>query len=201
MSEFYNNLSMQALSKSNDKIFINFDAINQLNKNLNNLMIGEIHAFEKQKISTMLEDFDWSIFVVNEQTYNKKKKKIKNSIVSDIINNERIDFSTDNNHISLPNSAEEIKQEKINEEEMFLKTGLKKNERDIETFKNLIDETKRDLLKTFTEPDGDLVVHDILNVNDWGNKTKNKLDLDIHKTIKSLPVKLLKQTMQIYCKK
>ena len=130
-----------------------------------------------------------------------KKKKIKNSIVSDIINNERIDFSTDNNHISLPNSAEEIKQEKINEEEMFLKTGLKKNERDIETFKNLIDETKRDLLKTFTEPDGDVVVHDILNVNDWGNKTKNKLDLDIHKTIKSLPVKLLKQTMQIYCKK
>ena len=84
---------------------------------------------------------------------------------------------------------------------MFLKTGLKKNERDIETFKNLIDETKCDLLKTFTEPDGDVVVHDILNVNDWGNKTKNKLDLDIHKTIKSLPVKLLKQTMQIYCKK
>ena len=84
---------------------------------------------------------------------------------------------------------------------MFLKTGLKKNERDIETFKNLIDETKRDLLKTFTEPDGDLVVHDILNVNDWGNKTKNKLDLDIHRTTKSLPVKLLKQTMQIYCKK
>ena len=49
----------------------------------------------------------------------------KNSIVSDIINNKRIDFPTDNNHISLPNSAEEIKQEKINEEEMFLKTGLK----------------------------------------------------------------------------
>ena len=58
MSEFYNNLLMQALSNSNDKIFINFDATNQLNKNLNNLMIGEIHAFEKQKISTMLEDFD-----------------------------------------------------------------------------------------------------------------------------------------------
>ena len=59
---------MQALSKSNDKIFINFDAINELNKNLNNLMIGDIHAFEKQKISKMLEDFDRLIFVVNEQT-------------------------------------------------------------------------------------------------------------------------------------
>lgn len=58
MSEFYNNLPMEASSKSNDKISINFDAINRLNKNLNNLVIGEIHAFEKQKISTMLEDFD-----------------------------------------------------------------------------------------------------------------------------------------------
>ena len=61
---------MQALSKSNSKIFINFDAINRLNKNLNNLMIGETHASEKQKKSTMLEDFDQPMFVVNEQTYN-----------------------------------------------------------------------------------------------------------------------------------
>ena len=47
---------MQALCKSNDKISINFDAINQLNtinrlnENLNNLLIGDIHAFKKQKI-------------------------------------------------------------------------------------------------------------------------------------------------------
>ena len=41
---------------------------------------------------------------------------------------------------------------------------------------NLVDETKRDLLKTFTEPDSDVVLDDIINVNDWRNKTKNKLD-------------------------
>ena len=35
-------------------------------------MIGEIHAFENKKISMMLEDFDQSISVENEQTYNKK---------------------------------------------------------------------------------------------------------------------------------
>ena len=74
MSEFYHNLSMQALSKSNGKIFINLDTINLLNKNLNNLMIGKIHAFEKQKISSIAEDFDWAIFVVNEQTIIKKMK-------------------------------------------------------------------------------------------------------------------------------
>ena len=74
---------------------------------------------------------------------------------------------------------------------MFLKTELKKNKRDIKTLENLIDETKRDLLKIFTEPDSDVVVDDIININNWGNKTKNKLDI--------LLVEWLKQTMQIYC--
>ena len=81
---------------------------------------------KKQKVSTMLEDFDRPTFVVNEQTYNKK---IENSIVSDIINDKKIDFPTDTDHISLPNSAKETKQQKINEDEMFLKTELKKGER------------------------------------------------------------------------
>ena len=81
---------------------------------------------KKQKVSTMLEDFDRPTFVVNEQTY---KKKIENSIVSDIINDKKIDFPTNTDHISLPNSAKETKQQKINEDEMFLKTELKKGER------------------------------------------------------------------------
>ena len=35
----------------------------------------------------MLEDFDRSIFVVNEQNFDEKK--IKNSVVSDIINDKK----------------------------------------------------------------------------------------------------------------
>ena len=42
----------------------------------------------------------------------------------------KIDFPTDTDHISLQNSAEKEKQ-KINEEEMFLKTELKKKMREI----------------------------------------------------------------------
>ena len=53
-------------------------------------------------------------------------KKIKNGIVSDIIKDKKIDFPTNTDHISVPNSAEEIKDQKINEEEMLLKTELKK---------------------------------------------------------------------------
>ena len=104
----------------------------------------------------------------------------------------KIDFPTDTDHISLPNSAEKIKQQKINEEEIFLKTELKKNERDMNALENLIDETKRDLLRSFTEPDSDVVVHDIINVNDWRNKTKNKLDLDIQQDSKESASEMIK---------
>ena len=77
---------------------------------------------------------------------------------------------------------------------MFLKTELKKNknERDIKTLENLIDETKRDSLKIFTEPDGEAVVDDIANVNDWGNKTKNKLDLDMQQLYKESASEMIK---------
>ena len=66
----------------------------------------------------------------------------------------------------------------------------KKSERDIETLENLIDETKRNLLKTFTEPDGDVVVDKI--IKDWGNKTRNKLDLDIQQDYKESASEIIK---------
>ena len=70
---------------------------------------------------------------------------------------------------------------------MLLKTELKKA-RDINMLENLIDQTKRDLSKTFNESDSDAVVDDIINVNDWKNKTKMNQILTFNNTIKSLPV-------------
>ena len=54
------------------------------------------------------------------------------------------------------------------------------------------DETKRDLLKIFTKPDVDVVVDDIINKNDWRNKTKNKLDLDIQQDYKESSSEMIK---------
>ena len=48
----------------------------------------------------------------------------------------------DTDHITLPNTTEEVKQQNIQEEKMSLETHLKKNERDIETLGNLLDEAK-----------------------------------------------------------
>ena len=65
---------------------------------------------------------------------------------------------------------------------MFLKTILKK----------IRDETKRDLLKFFTEPDVDVVVDNIINKSDWRNKTRNKLDLDIQQDYKESSSEIIK---------
>ena len=106
------------------------------------------------------EFFDRPIFVSNEQTDNKK---IENDIVKNILNDENIEFLIDSDHMSLPNTAEEIKQQSIDDR---TKKELKKNERDIEKLENLTHDTKRDLIKTFTGGSDGVIVDYIINVND-----------------------------------
>ena len=76
MSEFFHNLSMQALSKSDDTIVIKFDAIKRLNKSLNDLLTAESLAFDTARISRMTTRFfDPPIFITGEQTDIKKLRK------------------------------------------------------------------------------------------------------------------------------
>ena len=81
MSELFHNLSMQALSKFDATIVIKFDAINALNKILNNLLTAEALAFDTARVSRMTAFFDQPVFVSDEQSDNKR---IENSIVKNI---------------------------------------------------------------------------------------------------------------------
>ena len=84
-----------------------------------------------------------------------------------------MEFPTDTDHTSLPNTAEQIKQQSIDENKLFTETKLKKNERDVETLENLINDTKHDLIKTFIDPSDCMIVDDITNVNNWVKKSDN----------------------------
>ena len=88
---------MQALSKFDDTILIKFDAINRLNKSLNDLLTAESFAFDTVRISRMTtEFFDRPIFVTGEQI---DDKKIEENIVRSILNDEEIEFPTDTDHM------------------------------------------------------------------------------------------------------
>ena len=64
---------------------------------------------------------------------------------------------------------------------MLIENELKKNERSFETLENLFNKTKRNLIKTFTDPSDGMVADDVVTVNDWINKTdEKKPQLDQH---------------------
>ena len=123
MSKFFHNLSIEALSKSDDLILIKFDAISKLNKSLNDLLTGEALTFEAERVSRMIIFLDQPVFVSEEQSDNSR---IEKDTVRNILNDGKIDFLTDTDHISLSNTAEEIKQQRIDENKLLIETELKK---------------------------------------------------------------------------
>ena len=84
-----------------------------------------------------------------------------------------MEFPTDTDHMTLPNRAEEIKQQSIDEIKLLIETELKNKEGDAETLVNLTNDAKLDLIKTFTSPSDSMIVDDITNVKDWVKKSGN----------------------------
>ena len=103
-----------------------------------------------------------------------------------------MEFPTDTDHISLPNTAEEIKQQSIDETKLFIETELKKNERDVGTLENLIIDANRDLIKTFTDHSDGMIIDDVLNAYNWVNRTSNKkLDQDIQQNYNEIASEMI----------
>ena len=49
MTEFFQNLSLQALDELDETTDIKFDVINELNKSINNLLMDEANKFINQR--------------------------------------------------------------------------------------------------------------------------------------------------------
>ena len=53
-------------------------------------------------------------------------KRIENSIARNILNDKKMKFPTDTDYISMPNTAEELKEQSIDEKKLFTETELKR---------------------------------------------------------------------------
>lgn len=95
--------------------------------------------------------------------------------------------------------AEEIKQQSIAENKLFIETELKENERDVEMLENLIDDAKRDLIKTFTNPSYGMIIDNIINVNDWVKDVQQNYDEVPSEMISVNNADLLFQMVKNYC--
>ena len=152
MSEFFHNMSLQALTIDDDSVEIEFDAIVQLNKNLKRL----IRDYDKYEIKII--DFNESSF----EQIKDKNQLIEEEVVSNIINDVQIEYPNDNENLSFPNTPSEILKES-NENKMFEKiTTDAFNERDEEISQELITTARNDLIKSITD-DGGEIPTDVLN--------------------------------------
>ena len=100
MTEFFHNLSLQALNRDDCRVQLQFDAIIRLNRNLKKLIRDD-------KRNTLdFVDFKPQFFKqIKEPT-----QLIEEEVVINIINGRQIDYLQDN-YISYPNTAAEIAAE------------------------------------------------------------------------------------------
>ena len=154
MSEFFQNMSLQALTIDNDNIEIEFHAIIELNKNLKSLIREDDRA-------------DIEIIDFKQQHFDEIKDKnqlIEEEVVNSIINDVQIEYPRDDQNLSFPNTPSEILKE-TNENNIINKLTFDAfNERDDEISQELITTARNDLIKSITDEDGEVPTEVINNI-------------------------------------
>ena len=134
MSEFFNNLSMQALSRDDD------EAITELNRSSKNLFK------EDQRHSSRLSFVDFT-----PQTY-QEIKDLNQLIVEDVVNNiisgNRLKHPQDTDHLTFLNTAEEIAAESKANQELENRVAQAINARDVEILQEIVQAARNELINT-----------------------------------------------------
>ena len=152
MSEFFHNMSLQVLTIDNDNIEIDFNAIIELNKNLKSLIREddrndiEINEFKQPEFDEIKD----------------KNQLIEEEVVNNIINDVQVEYPTDDQNLSFPNTPSEILKETNENNKNDQAAYDAFNERDTEISQELITTARNDLIKSITDEEGE-VPTDVLN--------------------------------------
>ena len=150
MSEFFHNLSWQALAADNDGVLLQFEGIGELVHSINSRLRSEIN---REKVDAIRTGINFrSIINDNFPEENTTvQQDNENLLVDDIINGETTDFRTPF-PIPIPKTEDEItdsiRQDNIN----FLKGELAKNARDFEIAAEIEAQKQADLLRNIIDP-------------------------------------------------
>ena len=122
MTEFFRNLSMQALSKTDDSILLSFNAIEELPPNINMLLKYKIDYLNEEKMKKGIEIDK----ILNKNNIDIEKTTCKFT-EEDIINStekkiKKIDFPTDASHLTKLQTAKEIENKTKEKEIKYLET-------------------------------------------------------------------------------
>ena len=126
------------------------------------MLVNKTLAYENAKIEK-LQNFFHPLTVVGDELI--INNKIGSTIVKWIFKDEKPSSDVDDSDVSIAITTEEIEQENTIQNSLFLKTGLKKYERDFETVNNLVEEGTHELIETIINPVYEPTFNNIINVN------------------------------------
>ena len=160
MSEFLHNLSWQALTIDNSNVNIKCDAIIELNKNIKRL----IRDVDRSNIKII--EFE------NGIDENKDKVQVmEEEVVNNIITNRKIEFPRDFKP-PMPNTLTQVENDIKKIKAIKRKTNESLNDVYGEITRNLITETRNDLIKSVTDYEGDTPMQVIDNITSSYQKPK-----------------------------
>ena len=124
LGKFFHNLSMEALSRSNDRIQLKFTNINLLDRTiLDNLLSMKLLVGKDETERIFRNSARFSDTIVSKDQ--SSKFKIESSLVNAIFKDEKIEFPNDDEFYTFTDTLEKMKKDGIEENELLLKSEIK----------------------------------------------------------------------------
>ena len=179
ISEFFHNLSLQALSIDDDSVKNEFDVIITLRKNL------KIITRDDTRNNLNIIDFQQRKF----DEIKDKNQLIEEEVVNNIINDVQIDYPQDNQHLTFPNTGSEITMQSEANDIIKQKAFEAFNKRDEEISQELITNVRNDLIKSVIDAEGEIPAGVFNNITssfelEEEDKTERSVRKHVQSTIK-----------------
>ena len=166
MSEFFHNLSVQALSRENNRIDIKFDAIEELHKSIGKLLKDEADR-NISFIDFIPKQFD---------EIKDPNGLFEENVVENVISGNRVNYPQDTNHVSFPNTEQEILTQSKTNHELEKKLALALNESE-EIPQGTVAVVRKELFNSLLNVDDQIaadVVQDLSDVGISNTRTEDK---------------------------
>ena len=171
LSEFFHNLSWQALTNDNDSLQVKFEAATELVKNINRLLQQQIYE-NKRKTTEIGKKIVEQLNNKEKETVKSEIEKAEEKVVDDIISNYQKNYVPEFAPPTVK-TEEKIDEDRLEWNRNFLATELAKKERDFEIIDDIEAKEQHDLIKNAIDPSDGLLTNEEIDPTDYNRTIKN----------------------------
>ena len=172
MSEFFHNLSWQALANENDSIKIGFSAITELVESINLLLQKKIYE-SKRKTALINSQIQNKILSKELEILKTDNEIVEQIVVTDILNNDNTDYISQYIFPTVK-TDEEADRDRINENKNYIATELVKKQRDIQTIEDITKKNQKDLIRSIVDPGDGIMTNEDITAIDYTRNDNNE---------------------------